>query len=189
MSSAYDPYEVDNAGTKLRYVPGNEYRGRLGADRVAGNGRVSLGLTYSTFGRDVAGGSVYNSGDRWIAQASYGGVVGAGQLTLSAWDLYRASGTLADSTKTGREHVTDAMIAYGLRPGGVLVEPSLEGRLWAQQGSPASSMVNVGLRTQFVAGPLSVTPAGRYTLGRMSGVDARADLTGWQFLVSFGLGR
>ena len=188
-SSAYDPFEIDAAGTKFRYVPGNEYRGRLGADRLAGNGRVSLGLTYSTFGHDVAGGSVYNSGDRWIAQASYGGVVGAGELTLSAWDLYRASGELADGSKTGREQIVDALVSYGLRPNGVLIEPMLETRLWAQQGASSSNLVNLGVRTQFAAGPLSVTPAARYALGKVAGTGASADLTGWQVVLSLGLGR
>jgi hypothetical protein len=188
-SSAYDPFEIDNAGTKLRYVPGNEYRGRVGADRLAGSGRVSLGLTYSTFGREEAGGSAYNSGDRWIAQASYGGVVGSGQLTLAAWDLYRASGTVGDSTKTGREQIVNALVAYGFRPNGVLIEPSIEGRVWTQQGFSSSNMVNLGVRTQFTAGQLSITPAARYSLGKVAGIGASADLTGWQMLVSFGLGR
>ena len=188
-SSAYDPFEIDNVGTKFRYVPGNEYRGRFGADRLAGNGRVSFGLTYSTFGRDEAGGSVYNSGDRWIAQASYGGVVGAGELTLAAWDLFRASGELADGSKTGREQILDGLLAYGFHPNGILVEPSLEGRVWAQQGFSSSNMVNLGLRSRFNAGALSVMPAVKYALGKMAGVGQSADLTGWQAVVSFGLGR
>jgi len=188
-SSAYDPFEVDNAGTRFRYVPGNEYRGRLGADRLAGNGRVSLGLTYSTFGHDMVDSAVYNSGDRWIAQASYGGMVGTGQLTLSAWDLYRASGRLSDGTKTGRDQIVDALITYGLRPGGVLLEPTVEGRLWLQQGFPNSNLVNLGVRTQFAVGALTVTPAMRYALGKLAGAGASSNLTGWHALVSFGIGR
>ena len=188
-SSAYDPFEVDNVGTKFRYVPGNEYRGRIGVDRLAGNGRVAFGLTYSTFGHDVAGGSVYNSGDRWIAQGSYGGNVGAGQLTLSAWDLFRASGKLADGTETGRDQILDALVAYGLRPSGVLVEPTIEGRVWTQQGYSASTLMNLGVRAQFAAGPLTITPAARYALGKFADLGGKADLTGWHALLSFGLTR
>jgi hypothetical protein len=188
-SSAYDPFEIDDTGTRFRYVPGNEYRGRLGADRRVGDGRVSLGLTYSTFGHDLVDSAVYNSGDRWIAQGTYGGKVGAGQLTLAAWDLYRASGSLADGTKTGRDQIIDAFVAYGLRPGGILVEPTIENRLWLQQGSSTSDMLNLGVRTQFQTGPLTLTPAARYALGRIGGGASTARLTGWQALVSFGIGR
>src|SRR4051812_43423575 len=47
QSMPFNPYE-DPAGTKLRYAPGTETRGRIGLDHSFGTGRAAIGFTYST---------------------------------------------------------------------------------------------------------------------------------------------
>ena len=187
-ASAYDPLDDDGTGTRLRYEPGDEYRGRLGVDRLVGNGRLTMGLTYSAFANDKVSGTTYNSGDRFIGQISYGGVAGPGELTLAVWDLYRASGELA-GTETGSDQIANVLLAYGLRAGGAVIEPSVEYRNWQAEGSSTSSLVNLGLRTVFRAGPVAVVPAVRYATGGFGAGGSRADLTGWHGILSIGVGR
>ncbi|HEY4130102.1 MAG TPA: hypothetical protein VGM50_05770, partial [Gemmatimonadaceae bacterium] len=89
-SSQYDPFDASGAGTPvLHYQPGNEYRLRAGVDRAIGTGRAALGLTYSKFADDNLGGSIYNTGDRYLTTASYDNALNGGTLTLSAWNLFR----------------------------------------------------------------------------------------------------
>ena len=64
-----------------------------------------LGLTYSTFGNDDLGGSVYNTGNRWLIAGRREQQPRPGQLSLAGWDLFRASGTLADGTTAGHENI------------------------------------------------------------------------------------
>jgi hypothetical protein len=106
-SMPFDPYQ-DAAGTKLRYTPGDETRARIGVDHPYGTGRASLGLTYSKFTDDKLVTSIYNTGDRLLAQGYVTSAMGRGDYVLSAWNLFRASGArsrLHDrQTRVGREH-------------------------------------------------------------------------------------
>src|SRR6185437_6644381 len=98
----------------------NEYRARLGLDRAVGTGRVTVGVTYSSFGDDELGGSLYNTGNRLLSQVAFDNTLGVGRLTLAGWDLYRASGTIADITTSGQsnlalgnENIADGALSYG----------------------------------------------------------------------------
>lgn len=168
VSSAYDPYQ-DPSGARLRFEPGNEYRVRIGADRPLGTGRVTVGLTYSTFGNDVAGGSIYNTGDRYVAQAAATNSVAGHDVTVAGWDLYRASGTLADGTAVGFDNVANAVVAVAFHPRGVRVEPSLELRNWQRDAYLPSTLATVGVRSDFVVDGLGVTPSAGWTWGRLAG--------------------
>lgn len=190
VSSAYDPYQ-DATGARLRFAPGNEYRARIGADRPLGTGRISAGLTYSTFGNDVAGGSIYNTGDRYIGQVAVTNSVAGAELTIAAWDLYRASGTLADGTGVGYDNVADALVAVGVRPHGIAVEPSLELRNWQRDAYLPSTMATLGVRADFRAHGVGISPSAGYTIGRLAapaanraGTLVAAGMTGFRVMVA-----
>ncbi len=187
-SLAYDAFQDPN-GNRFRFEPGNEYRGRVGVDRPYGTGRISLGFTYSKFGRDQAGGSVYNTGDRMVTQASITNSVNGVDLTVAGWDLFRASGMLLDSAATGRENITDLGFAAGFRTAPNLVlEPSVEGRVWTQDARPTSYMATVGLRLQVDRDGYAVTPSAGYTMGRVGGPAGTAGLTGFHAALAIRVG-
>jgi hypothetical protein len=184
-SEAYDPFQSAD-GSRLRYQPGNEYRGRIGLDRPVGTGHFQLGLTYSRFADDsISGGSIYNTGDRYVTQAVLTNTIGFGDLTLAAWNLYRTAGTLASGTISGRENIANALLGYGVRAMGIRIEPSFEGRAWMQQGNSTSFLGTAALRLDANLGPIQISPSGGYSFGQLAtestpGVSATADLTGYR---------
>jgi hypothetical protein len=99
-SKTYDPFDVP--GQTIPFTPGDEYRARIGVDRPVGAGRVSLGLTFSAFGDDDAGGSVYNTGSRVIAQALYANTYAGTDLTVAGYNVFRAPGNYASGDPAGR---------------------------------------------------------------------------------------
>ena len=195
-SSTYDPFLVP--GQSLRFTPGDEYRARVGVDRGLNNGRLSLGLTYSAFGNDDAGGSVYNTGGRLIAQAVVTNSMGGADVTLAAYNLFRAPGNYASGLPAGRENIANGYLGLGLHMLGTVVEPSIEGRHWLQNvpgvttgstttpdRSQSSYLGTAGLRTRIGAGGFAAFPSVGYTFGQIATVDTqgaptRADLTGFR---------
>ena len=198
-STAYEPYDVP--GSTLRFQPGNEYRARVGIDRSAGAGQVALGLTYSAFGEDAAGGSVYNTGDRLIAQGAYSG--GPNGVTIAAFNVFRAPGSYASGEPAGRENIADVAASVAFDALGTRVEPSVELRHWLQsvpatpiaaERSQSSVLATVGVRTRLSLGGLRVFPSAGYTAGRLATVDgagalASARLTGFRAQVGMRMGR
>jgi hypothetical protein len=181
-SAQYDPFDAAG-GPALHYQPGNEYRARAGVDRALGTGRVTLGLTYSTFGDDNLAGSLYNTGNRWLSQGSLDNTLGVGQLSISAWDLFRTSGNLVDGSALGRENIANGAVAYGITVGSAIIEPNVEGRAWMQQGASTSLLTTFGLRTQIGLGGFSVVPSVGYSVGQLasqdaSGLNTTATMTG-----------
>jgi hypothetical protein len=184
-ASEYEPYEFNNV--RSRYQPGSEYRARLGVDRPIRAGRFVLGTTYSAFGADQAGGQSFNTGDRFIVQASFDDALGGSHYTVSAWNLHRTSGTHADGSKAGAENITNAMVGLAIPAGGMTLEPSVESRLLSRSGSGATSsgdnrghMETAGLRARWTAGPLQIAPGATYSLGRLEGYD----LMGWRAMLT-----
>lgn len=189
-SAAYDPFQ-DNNGALFHYQPGNEYRVRLGVDRTVGTGRMMLGVTYSAFGNDQANGSLYNTGDRLISQASVSSAVGGVELSVAAWDLYRASGTLTDQTAVGADNIANLYVGLGARPGGALIEPSVEVRNWQQEGNLPSTMATFGLRTELGLGALTMSPMASYSTGKLAGGAAAgslANLSGFHVILAARIG-
>ena len=199
-SSTYDPFNVP--GQTLRFTPGDEYRARVGADRPMGNGRFSLGLTYSAFGNDDAGGSVYNTGNRLIAQTVITQAYNGTDVTLAGYNVFRAAGHYASGDLAGKENILNGYLGLGLHTMGTILEPSFEFRQWLQfiPGSTAGGVATadrsqisvlgtVGLRTRIDMLGLSVFPSGGYTLGSVATVDDKntlrhADLTGFKAQVA-----
>ncbi len=194
MTQAYRPLRFA-ADSSLRYQPGNEYRARVGLDRTVGDGMVSLGLTFSTFGRDSIANSVYNSGDRYIGQAAYSTRMRFGQLTLVAWNLYRGAGTQARTARVPWENLASGSVGVAIPVGGVSAEPSVAVRYWLQrvdaiEGAGARtdrSMLGEGeLRLRIPTGAFALVPAVGYSTGRLAvGPGATVPVTG--FRGSFGV--
>ena len=194
-SRAYEPFDV--AGQTFRYQPGNEWRGRIGVDRPIAAGRLALGLTYAAFGREDAGGSAYNTGDRVIAQGALTGLVGAADYTIAAYNLFRAPGEYASGDRAGRENIANLFLSLGVDAFGTVVEPSLELRHWIQhvlptQGSgetertQSSRLATLGVRVRARVAGLTLYPSAGYTMfGRLAAEDEQgrptsADLTGYR---------
>ncbi|MEP6493145.1 MAG: hypothetical protein ABJF01_10745 [bacterium] len=172
-SAQYDPFDAAG-GPALHYQPGNEYRARVGLDRGVGTGRFTVGLTYSTFGDDNLAGSIYNTGNRYLSQLSYNDTFGAGQLSISGWDLYRTSGNLAGGGALGSENITNGALAYGFINGSVIIEPNIEARAWTQQNASTSTLGTVGLRVQLPMGGMTVVPSAGYSVGKLASQTAAA---------------
>lgn len=189
VSSAYDPYQ-DPTGARLHFQPGDEYRARFGADHPLGTGRITLGFTYATFGNDVAGGSIYNTGDRYISEATLTNSYRGADVTIAAWNLHRTSGTLADGTPIGFDNVANALVTLGFNRGGVLLEPTLEVRNWQRDAYLPSTFATLGFRSDVVAHGLEFSPDVGYTVGRLAGPDSSgtnittAALTGFRLAVA-----
>ena len=196
-SRAYEPFDVP--GQSFRYQPGNEVRGRIGVDRPVASGRLALGVTYAAFGREDAGGSAYNTGDRVIAQGSLTGLVGEHEWTVAAYNVFRAPGEYASGDRAGRENVANLFLSLGVRALGTMLEPSLEVRHWRQhvfdlpagdgaeiERTQSSQLATLGLRARVSAGAFVLFPSAGYTfLGRLatqdeSGVPVSADLSGFR---------
>jgi hypothetical protein len=201
-SAAYHPFNV--AGQDLRFQPGDEYRARIGVDHPFGYGRISLGLTYSAFGSDDAGGSIYNTGNRLIAQAVASNTYSGADVTLAAYNVFRGQGNYASGDPAGRENIANAYLGVGLHLLGTVFEPSIEGRHWLQtlpattaggaasaERTQSSYLGTVGLRTRIELAGLSFFPSAGYTMGRLATgtIDTSADLTGYRAQLAVRLGR
>jgi hypothetical protein len=182
-SRAYEPFDVPDQ--TFRYQPGNELRARLGVDRPVAAGRLALGVTYAAFGREDAGGSAYNTGDRVIAQGTLTGLVGTHDYTIAAYNVFRGPGEYASGERAGRENIANVFLSLGLHTLGTILEPSLELRHWRQhvfdaprqdgaevERTQSSRLATVSVRaTAHVAG-LDLFPNAGYTLlGRLATLD------------------
>ena len=181
----FDPYE-DASGAKLRYTPGTEMRARVGLDHPYGTGRAAVGFTYSKFGDDKFQTSIYNTGNRMLSQASLSNSLWNGDYALNVWNLFRSSGTLADSTPTGTESITDVSAAYGMRMGAGRVEPGVSFRTWSQADIPSSFQSTVSLRYDWTSGRFGFSPMAGYTFGSMGTTTSEsASLTGFRAQLTF----
>ena len=196
-SASYEPFDVPGQ-PPLRFTPGNEYRARVGVDRGLLAGRVSLGLTYSAFGSDDAGGSVYNTGNRVIAQAVVTNSLAGSEVTFAGYNVFRAPGKYASGDPAGRENIANGYLGVGINMLGTMVEPSVEVRHWLQnipsitvgtttsaERSQSSYLGTFGVRTRIPALGFTAFPSVGYTVGKLATADAagapvQADLTGFK---------
>jgi hypothetical protein len=184
-SMPFDPYE-DGAGNRLRYTPGTEMRARVGLDHPFGTGRASIGFTYSKFGDDKFETSIYNTGDRLLSQGNISNSLGNGDYTVSAWNLFRAAGTLADRSTTGTETITDLSGAYGWRLGNARLEPGVSVRAWTQRDIPTSLQSTVSLRFEKPMGRAVLAPSVGFTFGSIGATATEsASLTGFRGQLTF----
>jgi hypothetical protein len=157
-------------------------------DHALGTGRFAVGFTYSKFGSDDIGGSVYNTGDRYIGQMGFNNSFGGASLLVNAWDLYRRSGTIFTGDKTGPENIANVLVGVGFRTMGGVLEPSVELRNWTQQDLSTSMLSTFALRYSVDAGGFAITPSAGYTVGKFASLDGSADMNGFRAALAFRVG-
>ncbi|MEK6768388.1 MAG: hypothetical protein AABY85_05285 [Gemmatimonadota bacterium] len=168
MSGSFTPL----AGASS-YKAGAEVRFRAGVDRVIGQGRVSLGFTYSSFSTDEFGGSgVLRPGKRYIGQAGVSLPLGNMGLSLYAWDLYRASGTVPiNGLTTEKQNLMALGAALSIQRGRNVFRPSVEYRVFGEGDSSlvkAGTLLSLGARYQMATGEsMSLIPSVRYDMGNI----------------------
>lgn len=178
INGEYEPL----ADTAVVLTPGAEYRLRLGLDRIVGQGRVSLGVTYSTFSRDEFGADQVNGGQRFITQAAWSFPIGNHNVSFFAWDIARTadSTTLTSGTvPQSRENTLAVGAITSLRMGRHTLRPTLEyRRSWRGETSlpQYGSLVSIGARQFLQASDrFMVVPGLRFDVGSISG----ASVTGF----------
>ncbi len=186
-STEFDAFQAvtDTGKATLTFTPANEVRARLGVDRSIGSGRLTLGVTYSSFGNDVMANTSYATGDRYIGQASVYVPVGSTDLYISSWGLYRAKGQQFGGV-ANPETVLNAAVSLGFHSGNLLIEPSLEGRNWQVDGVKAGLLGNGGVRLRWGTGTFTFIPSATYQVGKLySTLDGSSiDVTGWRASVT-----
>lgn len=158
------------AADEFRFTPADEYRARVSADRPVGDGQVSLGLTYSMFGDDLADNTTYSTGDRIIASAGWSFPVRNATVFLSGWNLFRMAGEQLGG-EAPPENVFNLASAVSFDAGRYLVQPNAEVRLWQVDGARAGNLVNLGLRVRVPVGVLSLFPSLGFTVGNVYALD------------------
>jgi hypothetical protein len=154
--------------------PGAEMRLRIGADRIVGQGRLSLGFTYSSFANDEFGSQSQSPGTRLIPQFSWSTPLGINNsLVVYGWDVYRNVDESA-SVNQGAKQNTIAFGAMASLHSGArnALRPQFELRKgWVGPGGLKNqgTLVGLGLRYQMAAGErLTLTPGARLDLGSLA---------------------
>jgi hypothetical protein len=145
------------ASSDYRFTPADEYRVRFNLDRPVGDGEVSVGLTYSMFGSDVADTTTYSTGDRIILSGGWSFPIAGRDFYLSAWNLYRLAGEQVGA-EAPPENVFNVNGAMSFELGAVLLQPNVEVRLWQVDGARAGNLFNVGTRLRLTAGVFTLFP-------------------------------
>ena len=158
----------------VQYQPGNEIRFRVGGDRTAPGGRLSLGATYSMFGDDEAGGFTYGTGDRLVTQGGYQFNLGpTTSLSLFAWDLYRFEGELLGDAVAPAENIANLALALGFGVAGATIEPNVEARFaTSDDETRRGQLTQLGLRLRRPLGRLEIYPSAAYAIGKIGAEDA-----------------
>lgn len=183
VSSRFEPY-ADALGP-LVYKAGVEGRLRAGADGLIGASRLTLGLTFSTFGDDQfgTGGTLrgqYQPGRRWLTEAALLAPIGSSTLNLSVWNFRRSPGDTTGASARNRENLSAAELALSLPIGGRLrFEPTISGRLSKPQAGEAR-MFGAGGGVQIRLGQrVTLSQAIRYDTGWVEdGLGVRTDFHG-----------
>jgi hypothetical protein len=186
-STQFDAFNASDgtANTTMTFTPGDEIRARIGADRLIGNGRLALGVTYSTFGKDELANTSYATGSRYIGQASLFMPIGGTDVYFNTWGLYRAKGQQFGGVANPESLFSGAVSAV-FHAGGLTLEPNVEGRTWQVDGAKAGLLANVGVRARLTTGSLTILPSASFQGGKLySTLDGTSlDLTGWRLGVS-----
>ena len=171
MSSEFTPYEDLNG--PLTYKPGVEGRIRGGIDGLIGSSRLSLGLTYSTFGNDEFGQGgatqgAYKPGARWVAEGELTAPVGAGTLSLSLWHFKRNAGDTTGASVRNKENLTGAEATVTIPVSAAFsIEPLVSGR-WTHPQAGSGHLYGIGTSLRVRMGSsASLIPTFRYDNGEI----------------------
>ncbi len=188
----YQPLAAD---TTLTLRPGSEFRVRLGADRLVGQGRLALGVTYSTFSRDEFGADQARPGGRLISQISWNVPVGRnGSVSFFAWDIHRSSGDSTPSLPALKQNTVALGMQGSFMVAGNPLRPSLEFRhQWEGTASSgfagAGSVFGMSARYIIAAGrSLTVVPGARFDVGSLPVGTGTVGFTGFSGSLGMRLG-
>lgn len=161
-STEFSAFNVNSA--EFRFAPADEYRVRVGLDRPVGDGQVTLGVSYSAFGQDLADTTTYSTGDRITATGSWSFPVRSAMVFVSGWNLFRLAGQQLGGAAP-KENVANLNAGVSFDLGSVLVQPNIETRFWQVDGARAGQLTNLGARLRIGAGTFSFYPAAGYSMG------------------------
>ncbi|TFH55354.1 MAG: hypothetical protein E4G90_11915 [Gemmatimonadales bacterium] len=175
LSGDFTPFRDADGG--FRYQAGIETRARLGADRLIGSSRLSIGLTFSTFSDDEfssgAGATgVYRPGNRVIGEISWTGAIGPVSVVGYLWDFLRLAGDSAGLGARNRENVFAAGTVVNVPMRRTISwSPSAEFR-WSrpEEGNGFLFEFTSAFRIKATR-RLSIVPALRFDLGRLKEPD------------------
>ena len=156
LSTEFAAFAVEDVA--YRFTPADEMRLRVGIDRPVGDGQLDLGLSYSTFGEDVADSTAVSTGDRIIASASLALPVRGVDAFISTWNLFRLEGEQVGGLAP-RENVFNLTTGVSVMWGSTLVQPNVETRLWSAGGVRAGNLLSLGVRARVGIGALGVYPS------------------------------
>lgn len=166
VNGSYEPFMGDTTSLS----PGAEMRVRVGADRIVGQGRFSLGLTFSNFSTDELGGTSLKPGSRIIPQVSWSFPVGNNNLSLYAWNIYR---NVKEDTLTlnAKENTLSIGAMMAIRTGRNTLRPQIEYRqAWRGPGGLQANgkLFGVGARYSVTTGGrVTMTPGVRFDMGSL----------------------
>ncbi len=161
-SAEYQPFS-GSANSNVNYQPGIETRLRAGVDRLVGQGRMALGVTFSTFANDELTGAVtFDPGNRLLVDGEFATPAGSGTVAFYAWNYYRA----ASGGTAGKEDVFTAGVSGSWALGAkARVEPLVEARFWSpEDGSGRLFGAGTSLRYQLTP-RFTFVPTARLDVG------------------------
>ena len=186
FNGEYQPFS-GTGNTGIKYQPGVEARLRVGADRLVGPSRLSLGLTFSTFGTDELrggglGNGAYDPGNRILVDLGLLSPVGTGTVSVYLWNYYRSAGNGGSTSASNKENVLTSGVSgsFPLSPK-VTIEPLLESRFWMPEDG-SGRLLGVGTAFRIALSPaIALIPGARVDLGsiRSPGASNRQSVTGW----------
>jgi hypothetical protein len=177
MSGTYRMFSdvADTAATQP-FRPGAEMRLRVGLDRLVGQGRLALGVTYSSFAIDELGDvQILRPGNRFLTQGSWSFPLGSVGVGLYAWNLYRSAGSEVQSgATTERQNLLTVGGTASIQLGRSQLRPLVEYRRhWADdaQGAfgAAGALLSLGTRLLLPLGDrFALLPGVRYDVGNVA---------------------
>ncbi len=181
-SGSYQPFTAPNDTSLLK--PGGEVRFRVGADRIVGQGRMSLGFTYSTFSNDEYGGFSHSPGSRIIPQASWSFPVGRSNLAVYAWDVYRRADSAGATPKVNINTISGgALLAIPM--GRNSLRPQIEYRSSTGSIQTNGTLFGAGVRYQITGDRVTIIPGFRYDFGSAPLGSTNVTLTGLSASLTF----
>lgn len=182
LNSSFKPVSDDS----LSYKPGFEGRVRLGADRLIGQSRLTLGITFSTFGDDAFGTGAgaqqkYGPGKRFIGEGSFATPGLGGMVTVYAWDYFRAAGDTAGVSIANRENILTGGLSHRISISqSTALESVVEARALSRDGGSSGLLIGLGTGLRMhLNDRFNLIPSIRGDFGSTKFTGGSANITGF----------